>query len=149
MDGLSYNFNSYTSKDTVMLLLDILRKKKLVETDRTIKKYGEELASLYIKIGKQRALRVAVTARITDFQAHLVEVMLDRFDEHVEKKYSMEFLMGFKRFLSEADRQRLYKEQRIDALADETVELIAAGAEKHKTSVQQETYNYFMENFNI
>ncbi len=149
MDGLSYNFNSYTSKDTVMLLLDILRKKKLVETDRTIKKYGEELASLYIKIGKQRALRVAVTARIPDFQAHLVEVMLDRFDEHVEKKYSMEFLMGFKRFLSEADRQRLYKEQRIDALADETVELIAAGAEKHKTSVQQETYNYFMENFNI
>ena len=146
---MSYNFNSYTSKDTVMLLLDILRKKKLVETDRTIKKYGEELASLYIKIGKQRALRVAVTARITDFQAHLVEVMLDRFDEHVEKKYSMEFLMGFKRFLSEADRQRLYKEQRIDALADETVELIAAGAEKHKTSVQQETYNYFMENFNI
>ena len=90
-----------------------------------------------------------MTARITDFQAHLVEVMLDRFDEHVEKKYSMEFLMGFKRFLSEADRQRLYKEQRIDALADETVELIAAGAEKHKTSVQQETYNYFMENFNI
>ena len=149
MDGLSYNFNSYTSKDTVMLLLDILRKKKLVETDRTIKKYGEELASLYIKIGKQRALRVAVTARIPDFQAHLVEVMLDRFDEHVEKKYSMEFLMGFKRFLSEADRQRLYKEQRIDALADETVELIAAGAEKHKTSVQQETYNYFMKNFNI
>lgn len=149
MDGLSYNFNSYTSKDTVMLLLDILRKKKLVETDRTIKKYGEELASLYIKIGKQRALRVAVTARIPDFQAHLVEVMLDRFDEHVEKKYSMEFLMGFKRFLSEADRQRLYKEQRIDVLADETVELIAAGAEKHKTSVQQETYNYFMENFNI
>ncbi len=149
MDGLSYNFNSYTSKDTVMLLLDMLRKKKLVETDRTIKKYGEELASLYIKIGKQRALRVAVTARIPDFQAHLVEVMLDRFDEHVEKKYSMEFLMGFKRFLSEADRQRLYKEQRIDALADETVELIAAGAEKHKTSVQQETYNYFMENFNI
>ena len=149
MDGLSYNFNSYTSKDTVMLLLDILRKKKLVETDRTIKKYGEELASLYIKIGKQRALRVAVTARIPDFQAHLVGVMLDRFDEHVEKKYSMEFLMGFKRFLSEADRQRLYKEQRIDALADETVELIAAGAEKHKTSVQQETYNYFMENFNI
>lgn len=146
---MSYNFNSYTSKDTVMLLLDILRKKKLVETDRTIKKYGEELASLYIKIGKQRALRVAVTARIPDFQAHLVEVMLDRFDEHVEKKYSMEFLMGFKRFLSEADRQRLYKEQRIDALADETVELIAAGAEKHKTSVQQETYNYFMENFNI
>ena len=149
MDGLPYNFNSYTSKDTVMLLLDMLRKKKLVETDRTIKKYGEELASLYIKIGKQRALRVAVTARIPDFQAHLVEVMLDRFDEHVEKKYSMEFLMGFKRFLSEADRQRLYKEQRIDALADETVELIAAGAEKHKTSVQQETYNYFMENFNI
>ncbi len=149
MDGLSYNFNSYTSKDTVMLLLDILRKKKLVETDRTIKKYGEELASLYIKIGKQRALRVAVTARIPDFQAHLVEVMLDRFDEHVEKKYSMEFLMGFKRFLSEADRQRLYKEQRIDALADETVELIAAGAEKHKTSVQQETYNYFMGSFNI
>lgn len=148
MDGLSYNFNSYTSKDTVMLL-DMLRKKKLVETDRTIKKYGEELASLYIKIGKQRALRVAVTARIPDFQAHLVEVMLDRFDEHVEKKYSMEFLMGFKRFLSEADRQRLYKEQRIDALADETVELIAAGAEKHGTSVQQETYNYFMENFNI
>ncbi len=146
---MSYNFNSYTSKDTVMLLLDILRKKKLVETDRTIKKYGEELASLYIKIGKQRALRVAVTARVPDFQAHLVEVMLDRFDEHVEKKYSMEFLMGFKRFLSEADRQRLYKEQRIDALADETVELIAAGAEKHKTSVQQETYNYFMENFNI
>lgn len=146
---MSYNFNSYTSKDTVMLLLDILRKKKLVETDRTIKKYGEELASLYIKIGKQRALRVAVTARIPDFQAHLVEVMLDRFDEHVEKKYSMEFLMGFKRFLSEADRQRLYKEQRIDVLADETVELIAAGAEKHKTSVQQETYNYFMENFNI
>lgn len=146
---MSYNFNSYTSKDTVMLLLDMLRKKKLVETDRTIKKYGEELASLYIKIGKQRALRVAVTARIPDFQAHLVEVMLDRFDEHVEKKYSMEFLMGFKRFLSEADRQRLYKEQRIDALADETVELIAAGAEKHKTSVQQETYNYFMENFNI
>ena len=146
---MSYNFNSYTSKDTVMLLLDILRKKKLVETDRTIKKYGEELASLYIKIGKQRALRVAVTARIPDFQAHLVEVMLDRFDEHVEKKYSMEFLMGFKRFLSEADRQRLYKEQRIDALTDETVELIAAGAEKHKTSVQQETYNYFMENFNI
>lgn len=149
MDGLPYNFNSYTSKDTVMLLLDMLRKKKLVETDRIIKKYGEELASLYIKIGKQRALRVAVTARIPDFQAHLVEVMLDRFDEHVEKKYSMEFLMGFKRFLSEADRQRLYKEQRIDALADETVELIAAGAEKHKTSVQQETYNYFMENFNI
>lgn len=149
MDGLSYNFNSYTSKDTVMLLLDMLRKKKLVETDRTIKKYGEELASLYIKIGKQRALRVAVTARIPDFQAHLVEVMLDRFDEHVEKKYSMEFLMGFKRFLSEADRQRLYKEQRIDALADETVELIAAGAEKHKTSVQQETYNYFMGSFNI
>ena len=146
---MSYNFNSYTSKDTVMLLLDMLRQKKLVETDRTIKKYGEELASLYIKIGKQRALRVAVTARIPDFQAHLVEVMLDRFDEHVEKKYSMEFLMGFKRFLSEADRQRLYKEQRIDALADETVELIAAGAEKHKTSVQQETYNYFMENFNI
>ena len=146
---MSYNFNSYTSKDTVMLLLDILRKKKLVETDRTIKKYGEELASLYIKIGKQRALRVAVTARIPDFQAHLVEVMLDRFDEHVEKKYSMEFLMGFKRFLSEADRQRLYKEQRIDALADETLDLIAAGAEKHKTSVQQETYNYFMENFNI
>ena len=149
MDGLSYNFNSYTSKDTVMLLLDMLRKKKLVETDRTIKKYGEELASLYIKIGKQRALRVAVTARIPDFQAHLVEVMLDRFDEHVEKKYSMEFLMGFKRFLSEADRPRLFKEQQIDALADETVELIAAGAEKHKTSVQQETYNYFMENFNI
>ena len=146
---MSYNFNSYTSKYTVMLLLDILRKKKLVETDRTIKKYGEELASLYIKIGKQRALRVAVTARIPDFQAHLVEVMLDRFDEHVEKKYSMEFLMGFKRFLSEADRQRLYKEQRIVVLADETVELIAAGAEKHKTSVQQETYNYFMENFNI
>ena len=132
-----------------MLLLDMLRKKKLVETDRIIKKYGEELASLYIKIGKQRALRVAVTARIPDFQAHLVEVMLDRFDEHVEKKYSMEFLMGFKRFLSEADRQRLYKEQRIDALADETVELIAAGAEKHNTSVQQETDNYFMENFNI
>ena len=146
---MPYNFNSYTSKDTVMLLLDMLRKKKLVETDRTIKKYGEELASLYIKIGKQRALRVAVTARIPDFQAHLVEVMLDRFDEHVEKKYSMEFLMGFKRFLSEADRQRLYKEQRIDALADETVELIAAGAEKHKTSVQQETYNYFMGSFNI
>ena len=146
---MSYNFNSYISKDTVMLLLDILRKKKLVETDRTIEKYGEELASLYIKIGKQRALRVAVTARIPDFQAHLVEVMLDRFDEHIEKKYSMEFLMGFKRFLSEADRQRLYKEQQIDALADETVDLIVAGAEKNGTSVQQETYNYFMENFNI
>lgn len=149
MGDLSYNFNSFTSKDTVMLLLDILRKKKLVETDRTIEKYGEELASLYIKIGKQRALRVAVTARVPDFQAHLVEVMLDRFDEHVEKKYSMEFLMGFKRFLSEADRPRLYKEQQIDALADETLDLIVAGAEKHGTSVQQETYNYFMENFNI
>lgn len=148
MSDLPYNFNSFTSKDTVMLL-DILRKKKFVETDRTIKKYGEELASLYIKIGKQRALRVAVTARIPDFQAHLVEVMLDRFDEHVEKNYSMEFLMGFKRFLSEADRPRLFKEQQIDALADETVDLIAAGAEKHGTSVQQETYNYFMENFNI
>ena len=75
--------------------------------------------------------------------------MLDRFDEHVEKKYSMEFLMSFKRFLSEADRARLYKEQQLDALADETLDLIAADAEKHKTSVQQETYNYFMENFNI
>lgn len=146
---MSYNLNSYILKGTVMLLLDILKKKKLAETDRTIEKYGEELASLYIKIGKQRALRVAVAARVPDFQAHLVEVMLDRFDEHVEKKYSMEFLMSFKRFLSEADRARLYKEQQLDALADETLDLIVADAEKHGTSVQQETYNYFMENFNI
>ena len=75
--------------------------------------------------------------------------MLDRFDEQVEKKYTVEFLMGFKRFIAETDVEKLYKEQGMAALVRDSVTLITGLAAEQRTSVQQETYSYFTQNYDI
>ena len=131
------------------MLLNLFEKIKRGQTERVLEKYGDEVGSLYIKLWKQRTLRSAVAAEVSDFQAHLVEVMLDRFDEQVEKKYTVEFLMGFKRFLAETDTEKLYKEQGMAGCVRDTVALISELAAENRTSVQQETYSYFTQNYDI
>lgn len=131
------------------MLMSLFGKIKRGQTERVLEKYGDEVGSLYIKLWKQRTLRSAVAAEVSDFQAHLVEVMLDRFDEQVEKKYTVEFLMGFKRFIAETDVEKLCKEQGMAALVRDSVTLITGLAAEQRTSVQQETYSYFTQNYDI
>lgn len=119
------------------------------QTERVNKKYGEKYGTVYINLWKQRTLRTAVAEQVSDFQAHLIEVMIDRFDDKVEQKYGFEFSIQFKSFLSFINYEKMFKEQNMSALVKETVKLLEKSAAEHRTSVQQETYTYFTQCYDI
>lgn len=119
------------------------------ETNRIIEEYGEETGKLFIKLWEQRSLRIYVTERTADFQAHLTNVLKNDLDRKIEQKYSTEVYMKFKEFMASVDSDKLYKECGMNHKVMQIMEEIYDSAAEKRIPVQQETYNWLLENYDI